>query len=647
MRFHLIRLSISALTLIAALPALADTPSPALVDPTDTSDPIIVTATRTAEPLSRVGQSVSVIDSATLKTRQTSTVADLLRTLPGVTVARNGGIGNPTSVFIRGAESDQTAALIDGVKLNDPASPGGGFNFGNLLVGNIDRIEVLRGPSSVIWGSQAIGGVVNLITTPPSEALTINARGEYGYRGTGQIVANVAGKAGPLSASAGGGWLTTQGISAFNAARGGRERDGYRNFGANLNLNLTLTEAVSIDARGYYSDGRTDFDGFAPPSYAFGDTREFGTTKEYVGYVGGNVALFGGRFRNRIGFAYTDTVRHSYDPNGFVAETFAGNGRNQRYEYQGVVDLTKGAQATFGLEREESRFVSSSFGGPQVIGRARLDSIYGQLVVTPLAGLTLTGGVRQDDHDRFGGATSVAASGVYSPNHGATTLRASYSEGFKAPSLYQLQSEYGNQLLRPERAKGWDIGVTQRALSGMVEASATYFRRTSSDLINFVSCPAPLTGICAARPFGTYDNVSRAVAQGVELTLALRPVDALTVQGNYSYIEATNRAAGDINFGKRLQRRPSQTVNVSIDYRWPFGLNTGATVTHVGSSFDDAANRTRVQGYVLTDIRASVPLPHGAELYGRIENLFDERYEAVFQYGTPGRAAYVGIRLHY
>ncbi|WP_248785660.1 TonB-dependent receptor, partial [Escherichia coli] len=117
--------------------------------------------------------------------------------------------------------SDQTVALIDGVKLNDPSSPGGGFNFGNLLIGNIERIEVLRGPSSVLWGSQAIGGVVNLITVEPTKALQVNARGEYGYRNTGQIVGNIAGKTGPLNASAGGGWFRTDGISAFSEARGG------------------------------------------------------------------------------------------------------------------------------------------------------------------------------------------------------------------------------------------------------------------------------------------------------------------------------------------------------------------------------------------------------------------------------------------
>ncbi|WP_448661477.1 TonB-dependent receptor plug domain-containing protein [Sphingomonas sp. CJ20] len=610
-------------------------------------DQIVVTAGRTAEPLSRVGQSITVIDAQEIARRQTDTVADLLRTTPGVSISRNGPIGASTAVLIRGAESDQTAALINGVKLNDPSSPGGGFNFGNLLIGNIERIEVLRGPSSVLWGSQAIGGVVNMITAQPTEVLTVNARGEYGYRNTAQGVANVSGKVGPLSFSGGGGYFRTDGISAFSEARGGKEKDGYTNYGANLDLRLALTDAISVDARGYYSDGKVGIDGFPAPTYAFGDTKETSKSREFVGYTGLNVALFDGRLRNRVGYAYTDTKRRNFDPDSVPTETFAGNGRNERLEYQGVADILDQVQATFGAERETSHFTTSSYGGPQTRGRAQIDSFYGQLAVTPVSGLTVTGGVRRDDHNQFGGQTSFAASGVFSPNGGSTTFRASYSEGFKAPTLYQLQSEYGNARLRPERAKGWDAGITQRALDGAVEASATYFRRNATDLINFVSCAAPLTGICTGRPSGTYDNVAKARSEGVELTLALRPVDALRFAANYTYTDATNRSEGTANYGKKLIRRPDQTINASVDYRLPFGLTTGATVTSIGSSYDTANNSRKVQGYVLTDIRAALPVREGVEVYGRIENLFDERYETIYRYGSMGRAAYIGVRLRY
>lgn len=611
------------------------------------ADDIVVTANRSPQPVGRVGQSITVIDSEELERRQTAAVADVLRTVPGVTVARNGGAGTVASVFIRGAESEQTVALIDGIKLNDPSSPGGGFNFGNLLTGNIERIEVLRGPSSVLWGSQAIGGVINMITRQPTDELSVNLRGEYGYRDTGQLVGNISGKAGPLSASAGAGWFRTDGISAFSEARGGTERDGYENFGANGNVNLALSDWLSLDARGWYSEGRVNNDGFAPPTFAFGDVNEESRTREIVGYGGVNAVLFEGRFRNRLGYAYTDTRRRNVSLDGVPSETFNGNGRNERIEYQGSFDIADGWQATGGLERETSRFATVSFGGPQTVGRARIDSVYGQLMATPVAGLTLTGGVRSDDHDRFGGATTFGASGVFTPAGSGTTLRASYAEGFKAPSLFQLQSDFGNQQLQPERSKGWDAGVTQRLLDGQIEASATYFRRNSNDLIIFISCPASQTGICTNRPFGTYDNVAKARAEGVEFALTLRPVEALRVQTSYTYTDATNRSPGNANFGRQLIRRPQHSVTALADYRWAFGLEMGVTVTHVGASFENAGNSNKLESYVLTDLRASFPVTERIDIYGRIENVFDEQYETAFQYGSIGRAGYAGIRLRY
>ncbi|MDK2759695.1 MAG: TonB-dependent receptor, partial [Blastomonas fulva] len=539
------------------------------------------------------------------------------------------------------------AALIDGVKLNDPSTPGGGFNFGHLLTGNIERIEVLRGPSSVLWGSQAIGGVINMITRQPTEELAVNLRGEYGYRDTGQLVGNISGKAGPLSASAGAGYFRTDGISSFSEARGGTERDGYENYGANGNFNLALSDAISIDARGWYSEGRVNIDGFPAPAFAFADVNEESRTREIVGYTGINAALFDGRFRNRLGYAYTDTRRRSIALDGPATETFVGHGRNERIEYQGIFDIAEGWQLTGGLERETSRFSSSSFGAAPSLGRARIDSLYGQIVATPAKGLTLTGGVRHDDHNRFGGATTFGASGVFAPGEGNTAFRASYAEGFKAPSLFQLQSDFGNQQLQPERSKGWDAGITQSLVEGRLQASATYFRRNSSDLIIFVSCVAPLTGICANRPSGTYDNVARARAEGVEIGLTMQPVDALRLQANYTYTDATNRSPGNANFGRQLVRRPQHSMTALIDYRWGFGLETGVTLTHVGANFDNANNSRKVEGYVLADLRASFPLTERIDIYGRVENLFDERYETVFRYGSPGRAGYAGVRLRY
>lgn len=626
---------VSLLTFLHTQPVLAET----IEAPRD-DDNIIVTANRSAQALSQTGQSISVLDEDRIEQLQSATVTDLLRTVPGVTINSNGGIGTASSVNIRGGNSSQTAALIDGVKINDPASPGGGFNFGNLLTGNISRIEVLRGSQSVIWGSQAIGGVVNIITREPTENLEINARGEYGSRDTAQLVGNISGAFGPVAASFGAGYFTTDGFSAFNEARGGVEPDGYRNFGANGKVKVTLSDEISVDLRGYYSDGKTDIDGFtfANGVFGLGDTPETDEAKEFVGYAGLNVVLLDGRFRNRFAFAYTGIKRDTFN---LAFQTFESRGENERVEYQGSFDISEMFGATFGAEAERSSFNSTSFGTVTPEQDATLTSFYGQLRITPLDGLTANAGVRFDDHSSFGGETTFAGDIVYSPNDGDTMIRASYGEGFIVPSLFQLFSDFGNDLLQPENSKNWDAGITQLLVDGKLELSATIFRRDSENLINFIGCPVQ-TGICANRPFGTYNNVGQARAQGLELGISLRPIEALTIASSYSLIDAENR-----DTGRALARRPRHSVNTSVDYDWSFGLQTGASITHVSSNLDNDFATSATPGYVLVDLRAAMPITDNIEVYGRIENLFDEQYETLFQYGTAGRSAFAGIRLKY
>ncbi|MEP3227200.1 MAG: TonB-dependent receptor [Parasphingorhabdus sp.] len=633
MNYKISKPSLSALALLlGAQPIYAEAAENGSED-----DVIIVTAGRTEQGLSQTGQSVSVLNEDRIERLQSVTVTDLLRLVPGVTINSNGGVGTVSAVNIRGGNSSQTVALIDGVKINDPASPGGGFDFGNLLTGNISRIEVLRGSQSVIWGSQAIGGVVNIITREPGDDLEINARGEYGSRDSAQLVGNVSGTFGPIAASIGAGYFSTDGFSAFNSTRGGVERDGYENFGANGKLRLTINDEVSVDLRGYYSDGQTDIDGFTP-TFQFGDTPETSDTEEFVGYAGLNVALLDGRFRNRFAFAYTRVQRDNFN---LDFQTFESRGENERVEYQGIFDISNVFGATFGAEAERSSFTAISFGTVTPEQDASLTSFYGQLRLSPLEGLTANAGLRFDDHNSFGGEATFAGDIVYSPNNGNTTLRASYGEGFIVPSLFQLFSDFGNQLLQPETSKSWDAGITQFFADGTLELSATIFRRNSRNLIDFVGCPMQ-TGICVNRPFGTFDNVGRARAQGLELGVVARPIPALTIATNYSLIDAENR-----DTDRPLARRPRHSINASIDYDWAVGLKTGATITHVSSSLDNAFATADTPGYILVDLRAAMPVTDNIELYGRIENLFDEEYETIFRFGTAGRSAFAGIRLRY
>ncbi len=610
-------------------------------------DVVVVTATRTETSLKQVGQSLSVIDEQQIVSRQSDAVVDLLRTVPGLTITRNGGLGTTTSVHIRGAESDQTVSLIDGVKLNDPSAPGGGFNFGNLLTSNVKSIEVLRGSQSTIWGSHAIGGVVNIITRQPTDELKAGMQAEYGSENTSEVSGYFSKQLGRVGTSIGAGYYNTDGISNFNEDRGGTEQDGYRNYSAQAKFDITITDNVSLEVRGWYSNGKVDLDGFPAPTFAFGDTREYSETKETIGYTALKVNALDGRLHNRLAVAYTKTKRDNFDPDGFVTQTFDGDGQNKRFEYQGTFDISDAIHTTFGLESEDSEFDTSSFGGPVTHGETRINSAYAELIAEVAKGFTVIGGLRRDDHDEFGGETTPALSFARSLNDGSTVLRASYAEGFKAPTLYQLQSEYGNALLQPETAKGGDIGITQHFAEGQFEIGATYFRRDSHDLINFVSCTAPFTGICTDRPFGTYDNVARARADGFEAQVTLRPIDAFTFAANYSSIDTENRSPGSINEGKELVRRPGETASALVDYKFNFGLSTGLTYTQAGSSFDNASNTRRVPGYEVVDLRLGWDVNDKVTVQARVENLFDEEYETIYRYGTWGRAAYAVVRVNF
>ncbi|MFK4003506.1 TonB-dependent receptor plug domain-containing protein [Qipengyuania sp. NPDC077563] len=619
----------AAVAALAVCPTAAQAQSADLPEDGDmTSELIVVTANRTERAISQVGESVTVIAEDEIISRQATDALDLLRTVPGITFTRNGGIGTNANLSIRGADSDQTVVLIDGVKLNDPSSTGGGFNFGTLLTGNIARVEVVRGSQSVLYGSQAIGGVVNLITREPSEDLGVFLSAEYGERDSAELVGNLSRSFGPVAASVGATYFRTDGISAFSEGRGGEERDGFESLGVNGKLDVALADNISIDLRAFYADGKTDIDGFG--ANGFGDTAEVSYRDDLVGYAGLNADFLDGRLHNRIGFAYTNIDRRNFDF-GSDSETFDAHGENRRYEYQGGFDFAEFAELVFGAEREESEFRSSSYGATPDEAEVWINSVYGQLNLAPFAGLSLTGGVRYDDHETYGDETIFSASGAYSPNNGATVVRASYGEGFKAPSLYQLYSVYGTAGLQPEESESWDAGITHRFLDGRAQAGVTYFERDSKNLIGFVSTDTD--------PYGYYDNTELTSAHGWEFGVALRPVDGFNVALNYTTTEAIDETTG--NF---LPRRATDKTSLVVDYRLESGIGLGATVLMVGDSFDNAGNSRELDGYVVTDLRTSYGIADNLEIFGRVENLFNAKYETVYRYGQPGRAAFGGVR---
>jgi vitamin B12 transporter len=606
---------LAASAAVIAVPAVAQTYDPA--------NDIVVTASGVDQDADTTGQAVTVIDRATIEQRQTISVADLLATTPGVTVSRNGGVGTLTAVRLRGAEGDQTLTLIDGVRVNDPSSTGGGFDFANLLTSSVERIEVLRGPNSVPWGSQAIGGVVNIVTQRPTEGLQARGNVEVGSRDTVFASGGISGGSGIVSGALTGGYLRTDGISAFD---GGAERDGYRQVGASGRVEVAFAPNIRLDLRGYWADSRTDLDGFPAPAYTFADTDEYSTAKELYGYAGLHVDLLDGRFRNSVAAQVADIDRDNFDRDAGPTPQFVGRGRSERFTYKGDLRATGWARLVAGIEHEDTRFGD----GTDRFTRG-VTSLWGEAILTPVEQLTVTAAARHDDDDAFGGHTTLAANAAYRFGTG-TTLRASYAEGFKAPTLFQLYAPCcGTPTLQPETAQSYDVGVEQTLLDGRLVASATWWHRDTRNQIDFDLVTF------------TYGNIARTRGEGLELGLVARPLDGLTLAGSYSVIDTENRSAGFE--GNRLARRPRNTASLSADYRFGFGLSLGGTVTYVGDSFDDAENTVQLDGFVLASLRAEMPLTERLALYGRVENLFDKDYRTVSGYGTIGRAFHGGVRL--
>jgi len=617
----------------SVLAAAAAAPPVAAVDET------ILVSARVPVAVGQFGGSVSVLSARELERLQAPLLFDVLRLQPGVTISANGGPGGFAAVRLRGAEGEQTTLIIDGVKVADTASPGGGADFANLMTAGIGRVEILRGPQSLAWGSQAIGGVIAIETRTPGETPAADARAEAGSRGGFLARADASGRVGPVALSVGGNWQRTDGISAAAESRGNSERDGYESWGGTLRADIELAPGLVADLRGRLQRSEVGIDGFPPPIFAFGDTDERQRTRELSGVAG--LGYRGERVTARLGWQASDIDRTSFVPG--AAPGFESEGRLERLDLRGDWRAAPWLTLAGGLEREVSRIrTEDGFLPVPFTARATLEGGWAQALLSPLAGVNLQGGVRHDEHSRFGGVTTLAASGSWQPVE-PLRLRASWAKGFKAPTLFQLFSDFGNAALKPERATGWDVGADLVLPMGL-SASASWFGRVTRDQIDFVSCFGVTDLICTGRPFGTYDNVARTRAKGLELALGLNPLDGLTVQVNYSWIDARNRTDGSANEGNFLARRPEHNLALVVDYLARSGWSIGATLAHVSESFDNAANTRAISGHVTADIRGSFAITDRIALYGRVTNLFDATYETVSFYGQPGRQAFAGLR---
>jgi len=577
----------------------------------------IVTITREPLAISQIGQPVDVLTAEDIRQYQSLFVTDLLTRTTDLDIARNGGPGEAAAASIRGAGADHTLYLLDGVRLNDPSQVGGGTNLGLITTGDADRIEVLRGPLSTLWGSGALGGVVSITSHTPDRPLE-SVLSLEGFDRYGSARAAIGGKSGNLTWGLNGAVYADQGVSAFVD---GTEKDGFAQsqLGGRIAYDFGVT---MLNAFIHHSHSRNDYDGYPPPLYAFADTGDFGKTDTTIGAVGLTNRYAHGE--QTLSLSASDTGRYDYYEGAIPS--FSAHGRIQTADYHAVW-RTGSTRLLGGVSTERDSMTGDT------AAHTTLSSLYGQ-VAHDFGPLEATLSARHDDASSFG-SLGIAQISLSAPL-GPVRLHASAGTGVKVPSLYQLYSPYGTPDLTPEKAISLDAGADLVTPRGIVTAAV--FSRTVRDLIDFVACDGAR---CANQPYGYYANIDRSKASGVELETR-QDFGAVTVTANYSWLTTENRSPG--LDGNRLPRTPDQLGSADIAWRATGRLTLGAGARHVGASFDDAWNTRRLKGYTLADLRMSWDLNDRLTLYGRIENAGDTRYETAADYGQSGRRVWIGLR---
>jgi len=590
-------------------PALA-VATPVMADETaDDRNTITVIASGSAIDLSQTGQSISIVGRDEIDAIQGADLARVLERLPGVSLSRTGGIGAQTGLFVRGANTDQVLVMVDGVRIADYASPGGGYDLGNMLSGNLERVDLLRGSNSVIWGSQAIGGVLALTTR---EADGVEASAEYGAYDTAQLTGTLGVSEDAYAASLSTGYTRTDG---FSAQEGGDEKDGFEQWQISAKARARLDEGLNLRTVGRYADGKLDIDQFGPDSL---DTQH---TKEGSGRIGLDYEAEG--FSLAGGYAYSE-VRRDY-VTLFGPSSFKGYGH--RLDLKGRVKLPSDFALDLGGDSEWTQAQSTFDPG----AKSRLSSGHA-LLGWYTDRVSLAAGARLDDHSRFGTHWTFGANGSIALPDG-WRLRASFGEGFKAPTLYQLFGSFvGNPALAPEKSRSYEAGIEKGNRNAGLHFAATWFLRKTRNLIDLDSS-------------FQYQNAARARAQGFEVELGAQVSERFHAQAAYTFLKARDRT-----LARDLARRPRNAVTLGADWETPLGgFRLGGDLRFASKAveYDFLGTPSTLQSYAVATVRASLPVTEEIELFGRVENIGDEHYELASGFNTPGRSAYLGARARF
>lgn len=627
---------------------------------TGSKNDVVVIATRLATPKKEIGSSVSVIDSEKIEREKKDFVAQLLKGEPGINVVSNGGLGQQTSVFIRGAKSEHTLVLMDGIELNDPSNPGRTFDIGQLETTNIDRIEIIRGSQSTLYGSDAIGGVINIQTKKGSGELKLYGFSEMGSFETFREGGGVSGGTDLYNYSLGVTRTDSKGFSTASHTKGNREEDSYRNTTVSAKIGLTPLECLEFTNIIRYTDAQTELDGF---DYTFGlpvdDPNYFSDIRQYFMRNEAKLLLFDDIYEQVFGFSLTDydrDLRNKSDSTDPYFSKYSYNSNIYKFDYQhnlyfpefNILNRKINNIFTAGLEHEKESSKSQSlydsfdwwtFSKVMTKTRtprqeARIDSVFLQDKISIADTVFTTFGVRWDEHSQFGTNPTIRVVPSVYINQTGTKFKTSYGTGFKAPTLFQLFSDYGNRQLEPEKSDSWETGIEQYLCENKICAGITYFENNFKNLIDFDS--------------GTnrYKNIKEAETQGIEFFTNVNMIDNLDLGFNYTYLQSK-----DLSTRQTLIRRPKNSIGIDANYRFfEDKANINCELIYVGGSIDNdystwPATRVRLEGYTLVNLTAKYALTKNIEVYAKIHNLLDDYYETVLGYENQRFSIFGGVKV--
>ena len=627
---------------------------------------VIVSATKTAIPVKEVTSAVEVITGEQMQQRKVRTVAEALRWAQGLAVFQSGGPGTNVDVRMRGGTPEQTLVLIDGAIVNSATI--GSYDFANLTSDNIERIEILRGSQGMMWGADAMGGVINITTKRGREIPNISAFAEYGSFTTIREGATISGKKGAFDVAAALTRWDASSFSAINYRRGASERDGFHNWQGSVRLGVDLPKDGRLEFNFRWMNGITNFDGFAfnPATFASDPADVLGaksTSQQYV-YSGSYTQPFTKWWSQKLTLARATESLSSY-LGSFQRNLVTGvedvpfqtaseiNTTSNRIEWQNDFQIAKPLAITAGYQFREqlgenldtltgattipTEIVSSNAG----FAEAKLnlwDRVFG------------TAGIRQDEYNVFGSATTYRVTGGYLHKETGTKLRGSYGTGFRAPTINQLFFPgFGNPNLKPEKSKGLDVALDQSLFNDRVLLSVGYFWTRYQNLILSVFDPVGCASIPDTQGFCA-QNIGTSRAEGIEASAKVQLVrdqpwiKSLDLQFQYTYTSTENLTD---NADTRLPKWPLNQWSAILSYQPIEALRANLEGRFVGQRFNDTSNVESLPHFYVWNASFTYDVNKTVQIYGRADNIFNRKYEEVLFFGTPIQSVFGGVRVNF